>query len=303
MKIFLPIIFLLAFPIALAGAGDGSCSTYNSVCSGASINSAFGHGAVELCSDCYRCGEADGICPEDFANATHSVSCASCPDPDCSVTLSGKVYPTDDPALGINDVTITAQLFHIDGWEETYSTTTETVSSIVGSYSLTLPRGNYKIAAEKFGYNTHLVSFPIEQGAALTSYTLDIDLADGSCNADCTGFAYDDGKSYCRAECHGFSNDVGQCFYDFNAMAPSGEIYNIAEVCDNKEAGSTVVLESEDGSSFVVECCANAPQTITRPKVDLKKENIKNLIQQTLVAELEGESSLVKVKIILYDQE
>jgi len=306
------LFFLVLFSFFVLGAvGDGSCAQFDSVCYGSSLGSDLGHGAVELCGDCYRCGVSDGVCPEDFFNGTHYAVCSGCADPDCLVNLTGRVYDEDNPSRGLNDVVITAQVLHaydpavhLD-WKVNYTTRTRTIT-VPGEYWFMVPRGEYKLSAEKFGYETRLVDFPYSQGAQATTYTLNFGLANGSCHVDCTGYHYEGEVPRCRAACDGFSSGVDQC--SFQSGSPpwdASTVFFAAEECDGLPVGSVKVVSvnpSDESQSFVVNCCNGDFEVQRRPHVVIQQGDIKNLVMRTIVAEMEGEAGLVKVRIISYDK-
>ncbi len=158
------------------------------------------------------------------------------------------------------------------------------------------------------GYETHLVDFPYDQGARLTDYLLNITLGNGSCHSDCSGFVYEDGRSYCQPACAGYTGTDGNtCSFDENFDGTTinplfNSLYNLSSECAGKQLGAWVVLQSVGSESLMVQCCDNAPVQQTRPVVELQQAGITDLIQQTLVAELEGEASLVKVRIVVYNK-
>ncbi len=304
------IMFIFLATSTLAAVGDGACvdrtGAWRTSCYGIPIDSLQGFGAVELCEDCYVCGLDDGVCPEDFYVEGFSANCSNCADPDCLVTVEGYVTAEDTANIGINGAEITAQVLHLDDWASTYTVTTSYngVTGRNGHYTFLFPRGNYRFSASKFGYETRLVRFPLDQGKR-DNYTLNFTLGNGECHVDCSGYVYDDDVPRCNADCAGFSLGGDTCTF---ASSPLPYLYTseeIAEACNGMPVNATVPLRVIDEDlTVMVQCCEGSVGAVIRPRVELQEQfdRIKNLIKRVLIAEKSDESGLVKVNIVIYNK-
>ncbi len=298
-------VLLLATQMVLGAVGDGTCQG-QSAPNGATLDSSAGVGAVEICGDCYKCGESDGVCPEDFYNGTHYGNCSSYADPDCTATITG--YVSDSTGRYLNDVDVTTQILHIDpNYHD--STGYNGLTGLNGFYSLDAPMANYRISFKKFGFETRLVKATdakeIPPGSG--NYQLNVTLENGSCHTDCTGFHYPGEVPRCNALCDGFkitddSDDSCsfQTSYSIGAGEFAGMTFNIAEECDSVQLGYKKTLAVGENQILLVDCCEGIPYTENRQKASIQKEGVSDLIIRTLVAEMEGRAELVNVKILVF---
>jgi hypothetical protein len=242
------------------------------------------------------------VCPEDFYVENISANCTNCADPDCLVSISGYIT-AEGTSVGINGVEVIAQVLHLPDWATTYRTTTVTRAGLNGYYEFTIPRGNFRLAASKFGYETRLVRFPTSQGK-LDTYTLDFSLGNGTCHADCSGYQYEDDVPRCSAACEEFSLGSDECNYP--ASVPFGfTSQEVAEACNGMPVGAKIPLQIiDDTQVLMVTCCEGPIQTEIRPRVSLQQQldRIKHLITRTLIAEKTDESGMVKVNIVIYNK-
>ncbi len=293
------VIFFLIKPNELVVA-DGGCDLSKDFACGSTLDSSAGFGAVAICDDCYVCGVADGVCPEDYTDGTTTASCFNCPDPDCNVTLRG--YVKDDYGHYLNDVSVETQIY-----DSGNSKTTSHYGGIGlnGYYSLNVPPGNYWISFKKFGYQTRLVKFTesVETFSGSDIYELNVTLQNASCHADCSGFYYPGETPRCSAACNGFSQEGDSCTFITNYEGTgdfSGQTFNIAEECDTVPVGAYKTLAVSDNNILRVQCCEGTPEIIPRRKAEVKTSSIKDLIIRSFVSEMQGRAELVKVKIIVF---
>lgn len=301
------LLVTIALALLTVGLAAGSCinmtDSDRTMCYNMPVNSTKGFGAVELCGDCYVCGLDDGVCPEDFYVEGLSANCSNCADPDCLVTISGYIT-AEDTGIGVNGVELIAQVLHLTDWATTYRTTTAYHSGLNGYYNFTIPRGNYRLAASKFGYETRLVRFPLSQGK-LDNYFLNFSLGNGTCHTDCSGYVYEDDVPRCSATCEGFTLGNDNCTYPSTALGIGYSSAQIAQACAGMPVGSNIPLEIlTDNSVLMVKCCEGPVQVMIRPRVSLQQQfdRIKNLITRTLIAEKTDEAGLVKVNIVIYNK-
>ncbi|MBD3209518.1 hypothetical protein GF367_03820 [Candidatus Woesearchaeota archaeon] len=249
------ITFIVLASIVLGGVGSGPCitgeplTTHKTPC-GWTVNSDQGQGGVELCGDCYACGEEDdAICPEDFG-----ANCSRCCDPECNATLSG--YVTDEVSgEGINGVTLTAITPHLS---TTYTTTTTYDEDIKpGYYNFTVPRCYLTIKAEKLpDYSRQYVDFPRDEGKP---FIKDFTMGSQTCSDDCT-IKDAKGRDRCDPACNGISG----CLYEAGTWTIGGTLdYNVSEACKGKFPSEVrVKLGIINGThKLLVDCCDGAPYT------------------------------------------
>jgi hypothetical protein len=212
--------------------------------------------------------------------------CYNCPDPQCNVTITGKVtdYKTYLPLVGVE----VEAVFPLNP-----SLYYETTTGGNGFYQMTVPTGNYKMGARVFGYDVLIKDVSIQPG----NDTVDFQLANGTCHADCTGFHYPEFPPRCKAGCEGFNNGTDTC--NFPTTYPQ---YDVASACNEKVLESKIVLEAhEDGNSTVVICCEGPIFNETRPRINITtSRTIKDLITTTIVKEMNEQP--VKVKIIVWNE-
>lgn len=288
------------------GVDSGPCvsaaESKKTACYQRSVESEDGFGAVELCGDCFACGYADGVCPEEFTSDGVTANCTMCPDPDCLVTLEGYVYqedgiPQDD---GINDVTITAELPHT---ETEFQTKTSFYEGGNGHYRFKVPRGDYEFSFKKDPYATQYAEFPLEGGAP---YKKDVEMYHPTCNADPTCTLETALGPRCDASCDGEKG----CDYPTGTYTGDyGDIvYDLAENCSGKSPSRSIFLGTiNETHQLRGTCCAGTIQPVLRPKAKMDT-NVTNIVVQEDGGPLvndqgDVEEPYVKIKYYFYKKE
>lgn len=236
-------IILIVLSSVLVIASDNGQGCENEHACGATLSSAAGFGAVELCGTCAVCGADDGICPEDFYSGGLQGSCASCPDPDCTATMTGQVF-YGNTGMPISNAEIKAKYPGDTTFKKIGETTTE------GKY-LEYPRTANPIeiyatytdsnGATEDVYNSKISDISLSRGE---EKQINFTLWPAKCLSDCTR----EGNSICDATC----NNQNGCVFAHNEKYSS----NDTKIKLNEhKIGEKVSLDS------VTEC--NGTNTIT----------------------------------------
>jgi hypothetical protein len=234
------------------------------------LSSLDGFGAAEICGTCYRCGDMDGVCPEDFANESNAVgNCGSCNDIDCNVTISGKVYMVESmiPLEGAL-VKAVATNPHLNSW----NWTTHTLAD--GSYKLYPPSGRIILSASKAGYDTEINEITL---TSRQLWTMDFYLPNASCSNNCTNY-----YNRCNKDCEGMNG----CHYaDYDPLAGYSRI---AELCHERRLGETVTLNQSWNETFNAVCCRGDEQYAEKtPPLNIGGK-MKNLVTTEIPALYNG---------------
>lgn len=228
------ILIVLSSTLVLAGDNSATKGCKDKLACNSTLNSAAGFGAVEICGTCSVCGESDGICPEDFYSGGLQGSCASCPDPDCTATLSGRVVE-GSRGLPLNGAEIKAKY----PGESVFKTITETKTD--GQYS----KSDAKSANPIKLYATYTDYEGDKPEVYNSKSTIEISLSRGKtrninftllpaqCEKDCTRERND----VCDATCQG----INGCDFAHNENYSSN--YTKTKL-DGYELGKKVVLNS-----------------------------------------------------------
>ena len=262
------VLLLVAVPVsAVPGPNDLVC--------GSTPDSFTGHGGLDLCNIFYACGLADGVCPEDFYSSVTEQrgSCSNCPDPDCIATISGTVR-TD-----LGEVVPNAEVFAFyDGDQGTVVRSVAT-TDFNGVYSASdIPSGFLSFYVDYEDFESPTQRQRIVRGE---SHIQDFGIAQGSCNADCTGTV----SNRCQATCEG----VNGCSYASNTDYSATDI---ATLCDEKVPGERILLDVNGNTLTFVDCCNGAIYDETRNTVDIEVDSntqISNLVSYVQRARLNGE--------------
>lgn len=228
--------------------------------------------AVELCGLCYVCGEADGVCPEDFGNTTNTAKCIDSPDPDCPANVEGYVREL----LTDNEI-VNAKVSIIPPASSTTLHPVVVFTDTEGYYRVTnVTSGRWIFRAEKPGYDTEVKNFILEKGGTNIVNFL---LPEGTCNQDCTN-----SFGRCSAECAG----VNGCVYD----NPT-----VQNLCDDRSPGSFVITNTSGEFITKVGCCRGQPVIKEfRPKARVYGD-MENLVTRSVVLTLNGEPVTIHFSI------
>ncbi|MFH1400406.1 MAG: carboxypeptidase-like regulatory domain-containing protein [Nanoarchaeota archaeon] len=270
---FLAVFVMTVISLHSVSARDLGCSAYqlsdplNACSPSVALNSNDGpgllddgYGAVEVCGLCYVCGDADGVCPEEFKDASGNIAnCSACADPDCQANIFGYVRALDGAHDPIPLATVKA-VPNNPLIPEVSAQTLATGMPGIGWYNLSVTTGTYVVSASKIGFDTE-----IKEGIILTTaqqLQVDFLLPNGTCHEDCSDYF-----GRCNAACEGIKG----CSYDRDYYG---------DLCDGRRLDEWVEVknESSGNSSFSIQCCIG-DVTITeyRPPYSLKG-NMKDLI-------------------------
>jgi hypothetical protein len=263
------LVILLALPLILArtgpcilGAGGQKEVCFHTF----SISSSDGFGAAEVCGDCYVCGDSDGVCPEDFMNATlpNAVGdCSGCNDADCHANISGHVYKRDMLNLYGHLVPVVhAQVKSVP--QNPLVPENVVLTDDDGFYDLGVPNGNLIVSAASIGLDTEINETTMY---SRDDKIMDFFLPNASCDENCTNYF-----GRCNKDCQGVNN----CNYaDWDESKRFSEV---AWLCHERRFGETVVVsEGEDYANSTV-CCDGSVHIIEfRPQVAVGGD-MKNLI-------------------------
>ncbi|MFA5797358.1 MAG: carboxypeptidase-like regulatory domain-containing protein [Candidatus Woesearchaeota archaeon] len=242
-------------------------ATADLVC-GHEPNSALGYGQITIQGVNVTCNNInDSICPEDYQDgeSNESVSCASCPDPDCTGTIQGTVRA--ESGIPVAGAKVTS---HPIRWDQNANLERNTTTGYDGAYTFSTPTGTYYISARKDGYDTELKEATITHNGTTS---LNFNLVNGTCHADCTNY-----YGRCNAACDGivFENGTDSCkFYDAT----------VAQACNNRLKGTRVLLNAYNTTyAYFTDCCEDAPVLRYYAKSVVDTQKIKNLVTVEKIA-------------------
>ena len=253
---------------------------YSTLVCGSTPNSALGFGAVDICGDCYPCGVADGVCPEDFyTSSIGRGSCRFCPDPDCQVSINGMVENAD--GTPINGASVIA--IYEPNIRETIAT-----SLADGTYQGLIRTGFVRLFVRYEDFDSRVIYTDIERLGSGIVKTIDFTGSDavepGTCQPSCT----DTFGNRCKASCDG----INSCTFK-NAT--------VALLCDDKIAGTLVYINDDD---YIV-CCdgftsgrASDDRFVADPGFFIESEtNVSNLVTYIQRTRRSGERVNVNVAV------
>jgi hypothetical protein len=236
-------------------------------------------GAAEICGDCYVCGDADGVCPEDFESATPPNTkgdCSGCNDPDCSARITGNVYALGNgvpPFIPLQGAIVRAVPAN-PNLPEYYSEPTD----YYGHYEINfLPAGWFEVAASLIGYDTEIKNITVKvREVGNVNFTL----PNGTCHEDCT-------DSFARcADCQG----VKGCNYVDDT---------VKALCMNRKIGDIIPYgppDSSDNVKNVVCCNGNVTTEEYRPNTGATG-CMDNLVTIQVPAILDGQPVVVNIAV------
>ncbi|MFH1916651.1 MAG: hypothetical protein ABIJ21_05270 [Nanoarchaeota archaeon] len=256
------ILAVLALPFIFARGGicDPSDDGQKVVCDGGifGIDSTIGLGAAEICSECYVCGDADGVCPEDFKNESNNyvANCSGCNDPDCYAIINGVVRKRDPPNDFIEGAQVKA-VPHNPHIPEVVTFTNET-----GEYELNVSNGPQSVSAAKIGLDTE-----INDTIVYTRQFIEMNffLPNASCDENCSNYF-----GRCNKDCQG----INGCEYE----DWDGSYSEIAQVCHERRLGENIVMNQTGNYSTNVMCCDGSVTSIEYRPQALVEGKMKNLI-------------------------
>ncbi len=250
----IPLVMLVVLVLAALTAMV-LAAPQNPLCDNREADSSADEGAVDICGVTYFCGYADGVCPEDYADANTGTRAS------CSPTQGDCSYDTDcvTPVTGTVTVKDTTQRIpnaliqvEIPGLK-----VISAYSDLNGEYSIDIPYGLYYFSASKDGYDPEVKSYDVQVAGA---NVVDFQLPLGDCHADCT-----DWQDRCNPACDGLVFTDGTCqYYDgvvtegtATGTFTSGEV---KEACSYKLGDSRVFLQAYNAShAWYVDCCNGEP--------------------------------------------
>jgi len=294
-------LFLLtamSFSIVSADVVIGACNS-QSVCGISPPQSEFGFGAVEICGECYSCGVADGVCPEDFSDGTVRGNCANCVDPDCSVTISGRIHPVGKDA-GIVDLELYAH--YVSDPYNDYGDGPVATTGVNGAFRARIPSGNVVLVVKDDVWENELITRTFVRGT--TYNNVDIEVKEGVCNSDCTGTFGD----YCKKSCNGVNNCT---YYDAykdeplilvpkdagNEIPEPPEVLmtatEIASLCDYVKKGNKIYLSQDELYKYNYICCNQGTVKVKKDSIlntaNILMDNIKDLRSTSIPVTLNGQ--------------
>ncbi|MFH1073412.1 MAG: hypothetical protein V1743_08345 [Nanoarchaeota archaeon] len=235
------------------------------------IDSTLGFGAAEICGSCYVCGDADGVCPEDFKEIgipDKIANCSGCNDPDCFMNVSGHVYDYEEFASYSRLTPISYA--QVKGVAHNYLIP-EVVgqADVNGYYEITIPNGKVTLSASQLGYDTQLY----DNYTFYQRQTIDIDffLPNATCHADCTDYF-----NRCNKDCQGIK---GCRYADWDPLAQHS---NISELCHQRTLTSTIVLNSSENYTTSTVCCRGDVNLTSYTPQYLLTGTMKNLVTYNL---------------------
>lgn len=257
--IIVTIIMLASIATTPSALGlTGTCTNqtdFSTLVCGGSPDSVTGFGAVEVCGDCYPCGVADGVCPEDFYSTVTRMqaSCRLCPDPDCTATLEGYVFEQGLPVPN-TDVIAVYNTNNKIGARVKIAT-----SDVNGYYSGTIPAGQHSLFTAYANFQGPTTTKEINRGELAE---LNFTINRGSCNPDCTI----GNTGVCSAICNG----VEGCEFPANTTLGFSSDY-IAQRCDGLDAQESVAYLGVIGDDTYRFTCCKGPYNNTKTiKVESK---------------------------------
>lgn len=244
---------IILFSASSALALVGSCNNQNNfetlVCGG-TPNSVSGFGAVEICGNCYPCGQADGICPEDFYSTVTQMqgNCRLCPDPDCPATIKGYVFEKGIEVPNAEIITT----YNGQGAIEEVDKINKTNTS--GQYTGSIPAGKHKMFIQFGSFKSPTQIVEINRGE---NKEINFTINRGSCNADCTIGS----TGLCSANCN---NQEGCVFPENTTIDSSLTSEFIASKCDSLEGGTSILNLGEfNNEVHRITCCTGPYQKTT----------------------------------------
>ncbi|MBU1975448.1 MAG: carboxypeptidase-like regulatory domain-containing protein [Nanoarchaeota archaeon] len=248
------------------------------------LSSDAGFGAAEICGECYKCGAADGVCPELFKNGTEPEigNCSRCNDPDCNATIYGFVYEASDicpPGIcgGIDRAKVTVVP------QNPTVPSAETITEPDGSYILEgVPTGWVAISASKIGYDTYINETILTAG---DNTEFDFYLPNASCDENCADYF-----GRCNMDCEG----INGC--EFNTDPATG-FPGIDILCHQRRFGESVIYEQTDTDTTVVECCRGDGSSVeSRPPAQPRGE-MPNLLQTEIPVIYNGRAAVLVIAV------
>lgn len=196
--IILVLTFILGSSVASATSLPQPCTQTGTFSCGSTPSSIQGFGAVEICGDCHVCGADDGVCPEDFYSDGVQGSCASCPDPQCTGTIHGKV--NDSQGIPVVNAEIMARYPGTQSFQKVAETTTNGVylEPIMSAdpISLFARYEGQNMAGYTEVYVSDIKDITLERGE---SEEVNFTVSLAACTANCTRV----GNIACDESCHG----------------------------------------------------------------------------------------------------
>jgi hypothetical protein len=293
LALLMAVIVLLSSSIVSAYVCTDGVSPTECVC-GHTPNSALGYGQVIIGAStvisCNHNNDGDGICPEDFIDASTGIvaNCNNCPDPDCTATVYG--YVKDSTGKPIEKVLIKGSPVK---WNASANLDRSApLTNTLGVYTYSgFITGKYYFSASKDSYDTGMIEANITRGKTIS---LNFTLNNGTCHDDCT-------NSYnrCNKKCNGMTFGDG-------VTSTSCSFYNstIAELCDNRMIGTEVFVRTINATtSEFVKCCEESPKPKYYTQFNVSNSgsengNIKNLVKNEKIAK--RDSVLTRVIVVTW---
>lgn len=272
------VLLLISMSIGMAASSsdypsDGpilaSCNQlddFATLVGGSTPNSSNGFGAVDICSNCYPCGNADGICPEDFYSGSQQGACGGWPDPDCTGLAGGSAKinfsGTLQPAVNVR-INVRYDPAHLSGQsgqptntnisgEYEFNPIKDANASVWADYndpSTQGPNGLY-VSQVEFINGSDIYRPTPSQGID------DLILQKAPCQADCTRGG--------NLPCDGSCNGVNGCQFQAGEGFSSSQVASAVDgsfVGDRVTLGKTVNQTSCTSMEYFVTACEEPVQS------------------------------------------
>lgn len=216
------------------------CEPSTTLVCGNTMSSISGYGAVEICGNCYECGIADGVCPEDFYSQTNNLqaSCANCPDPDCTASIYGHVTDSTTGGDAIDAVIYAQYPSWLGGQTEIAS------ANLDGNYNASgILTGTTTFYAKLYKPDNSIFSDiqtkTLHRGDATE---INFSVKPAECQPDCTRGQI----SVCDESCNG----INGC--SFPAIAPytSNEVATMMNGANTNPAERVNILEEKNATAI-----------------------------------------------------
>jgi len=264
--------------------GNAACSAIGGTCSRMLIKSTLNGtwtiagGALGSCSQNRNSSGNSYYFMAECTGVPKVAGCENCPDPDCTVQLSGGAYDATTKTLLSSEVIVRTEPQNILSNLLNVTTTT-----ITGKYDYNVYPGNVRVMCTAAGYRPYITTAFLQRGKNL----VDCQMTTATCSPDCTlPDIY--GNEICRASCDASNS----CYFG------NEEVKN---TCDGLPKGTFVSIRRINDTHVAGIRCCNETIVMERPLFEVSGDKIKNLITKSFRKEFNGIP--VSLKIIVYEKE
>ncbi|MDD3175898.1 MAG: hypothetical protein PHU51_05460 [Candidatus Nanoarchaeia archaeon] len=289
IKFILGLIFTFLVLSSLSLAENYGACAGTPVCGISPPQSVYGYGAVEICGQCFACNSevSDGVCPEDFTDGLNAASCANCPDVDCGVPLTGRVFRSDR-AAGIPGIDI-----YVSYASSPLIKTKIATSGNDGLFQTSISSGHATLFVVSENYDSDFVPVNLVRGT--TDNHVDIEVVEFVCTSNCTG-AF---GNYCKASCNGINNCS---YYDVSVGGVFKTADQIATLCDYVPLKNQVSLGEDEQNIYSYVCCNKGVSTVSKDVASVgdipqTKVDISNLRSTSIPVTLYGKTYYLVVNV------